>query len=83
MCAASSSSSDSTVVELDVVRGATVQFMRSKPNCRARGDREPQADIGEERAAYSTALLKDLSSVLTDEFGRGFSRSNLERVRLK
>lgn len=33
---------------------------------------------GAERAVYGKALLKELSSKLTIEFGRGFSRSNLE-----
>lgn len=36
---------------------------------------------GEERAEYGKALLKELSAALTAEFGRGFSRSNLEYMR--
>lgn len=36
---------------------------------------------GEKRAAYGTELLKELSVRLTEEFGRGFSRSNLEYMR--
>ncbi len=36
---------------------------------------------GKERAEYGTALLKALSVELTAEFGRGFSRSNLEYMR--
>jgi hypothetical protein len=36
---------------------------------------------GKERAEYGTALLKALSVELTTEFGRGFSRSNLEYMR--
>ena len=36
---------------------------------------------GKERAAYGKALLKELSAALTEEFGRGFSRSNLEYMR--
>ncbi|MCK4401075.1 DUF1016 family protein [bacterium] len=36
---------------------------------------------GNNRAEYGKALLKDLSSRLTEEFGRGFSRSNLEYMR--
>jgi predicted nuclease of restriction endonuclease-like (RecB) superfamily len=36
---------------------------------------------GEERAEYGRALLKELSAVLTGEFGRGFSKSNLEYMR--
>ncbi len=36
---------------------------------------------GEERAQYGKALLKELSIALTKEFGRGFSRSNLEYMR--
>ena len=36
---------------------------------------------GEKRAAYGTELLKVLSSRLTEEFGRGFSRTNLQAMR--
>ena len=36
---------------------------------------------GEERAEYGRALLKELSAALTEEFGRGFSRSNLKYMR--
>jgi predicted nuclease of restriction endonuclease-like (RecB) superfamily len=36
---------------------------------------------GEKRAEYGTELLKELSARLTDEFGQGFSRSNLEYMR--
>ena len=36
---------------------------------------------GNERAEYGKALLKELSATLTKEFGRGFSRSNLEYMR--
>ncbi|MDP2899283.1 MAG: PDDEXK nuclease domain-containing protein [bacterium] len=36
---------------------------------------------GEKRAEYGTELLKELSARLTDEFGKGFSRSNLEYMR--
>lgn len=36
---------------------------------------------GEERAKYGRALLKELSASLTEEFGRGFSRTNLEYMR--
>ena len=36
---------------------------------------------GSERAEYGKALLKELSAALTAEFGRGFSRSNLEYIR--
>jgi predicted nuclease of restriction endonuclease-like (RecB) superfamily len=36
---------------------------------------------GAERAAYGKALLKELAKELTAEFGRGFSRSNLEYMR--
>jgi len=36
---------------------------------------------GEERAAYGKAVLKELSSRLTEEFGKGFSVDNLERMR--
>jgi len=36
---------------------------------------------GAERAGYGKALLKELSAELTNEFGRGFSRSNLEYMR--
>jgi predicted nuclease of restriction endonuclease-like (RecB) superfamily len=41
-------------------------------------EREQQ---GSERAEYGKALLKELSAELTAEFGRGFSRSNLEYMR--
>ena len=33
------------------------------------------------RAAYGAQTLKQLSKVLTDEFGKGFSRSNLQNMR--
>ncbi len=36
---------------------------------------------GAKRAAYGTELLNELSARLTEEFGRGFSRSNLEYMR--
>lgn len=36
---------------------------------------------GAKRAAYGTELLNELSGRLTEEFGRGFSRSNLEYMR--
>lgn len=36
---------------------------------------------GQERAAYGKALLKELAADLTAEFGRGFSRSNLQNMR--
>ena len=36
---------------------------------------------GEKRAAYGTELLKELSARLTEEFGRGFSKSNLAAMR--
>jgi predicted nuclease of restriction endonuclease-like (RecB) superfamily len=36
---------------------------------------------GESRAAYGAQLLKALAERLTGEFGRGFSRSNLEYMR--
>ncbi len=36
---------------------------------------------GKKRAAYGAELLKELSLRLTDEFGKGFSRSNLEYMR--
>ncbi|MBE2283250.1 MAG: DUF1016 domain-containing protein [Prosthecobacter sp.] len=36
---------------------------------------------GAKRAAYGTELLKELSARLTEEFGRGFSRSNLQAMR--
>ncbi len=37
---------------------------------------------GEEKAQYGKELLKGLSKVLTKEFGKGFSVTNLERMRL-
>src|SRR5690554_1149124 len=36
---------------------------------------------GKERAEYGKQLLKELSKVLTKEFGKGFSVQNLERIR--
>ncbi len=36
---------------------------------------------GAKRAAYGTKLLKDLSARLTEEFGRGFSKTNLAAMR--
>lgn len=36
---------------------------------------------GDERANYGDAVLEKLSQKLTDEFGRGFSKRNLERMR--
>jgi predicted nuclease of restriction endonuclease-like (RecB) superfamily len=36
---------------------------------------------GSKRAAYGAELLKELSERLTDEFGRGFSKSNLASMR--
>lgn len=37
---------------------------------------------GAKRAGYGKALLKHLSTDLTDRFGRGFSERNLEQMRL-
>ena len=37
---------------------------------------------GEERAEYGTALLEKLAEDLTEQFGRGFSRQNLQNMRL-
>lgn len=37
---------------------------------------------GEERAAYGTGLLKKMSKDLKSKFGKGFSRSNLQNMRL-
>lgn len=36
---------------------------------------------GEERAGYGKALLREISGALTAEFGRGFSKRNLEYMR--
>jgi hypothetical protein len=36
---------------------------------------------GKERADYGKSLLKELSKVLTEEFGRGFSIRNIEQMR--
>ncbi len=36
---------------------------------------------GAERAVYGRALMQELATSLTDEFGRGFSRRNLEYMR--
>ena len=36
---------------------------------------------GDERASYGDAVLEKLSEKLTNEFGQGFSKRNLERMR--
>ena len=36
---------------------------------------------GNERAGYGDAVVNKLSQRLTNEFGRGFSKKNLERMR--
>jgi predicted nuclease of restriction endonuclease-like (RecB) superfamily len=36
---------------------------------------------GEKRAAYGAQVLKELSARLTEEFGKGFSRANLQLMR--
>ena len=36
---------------------------------------------GKEKAEYGKAILKELSSKLTHEFGKGFSVDNLENMR--
>lgn len=36
---------------------------------------------GENRAEYGKAVLKDLSLLLTEKFGKGFSVENLDRMR--
>src|SRR5690554_1148986 len=36
---------------------------------------------GKDRAVYGKNLLQDLSKVLTKEFGRGFSETNLKQMR--
>ena len=38
--------------------------------------------LGLDKAEYGSQLLKNLSKELTQEFGRGFSRSNLQNMRL-
>lgn len=38
--------------------------------------------LGLDKAEYGSQLLKNLSKELTKEFGRGFSRSNLQNMRL-
>lgn len=40
-----------------------------------------QEQQGENRAKYGSNLLKDLSIVLTNEFGKGFSVTNLQQMR--
>lgn len=37
---------------------------------------------GDERASYGDAVLEKLSTRLTNEFGKGFSKRNLERMRM-
>lgn len=36
---------------------------------------------GKERAEYGKSLLRDLSKVLTKEFGKGFSVTNIQQMR--
>ena len=36
---------------------------------------------GDERASYGETVLKKLSKLLTEEFGKGYSKRNLERMR--
>ena len=36
---------------------------------------------GDERASYGETVLENLSQKLTSEFGKGFSKRNLERMR--
>lgn len=36
---------------------------------------------GSERAAYGKTIIKRMSEILTAEFGKGFSKSNLENAR--
>ena len=36
---------------------------------------------GKERADYGKSIIKDLSKVLTKEFGKGFSERNIEQMR--
>ena len=40
-----------------------------------------EQQFGNERAIYGGKIIKQLSAVLTDEFGKGFSKSNLENAR--
>jgi len=40
-----------------------------------------QEQAGQERAEYGKTLLKGLSTALTTEFGKGFSKSNIEYMR--
>lgn len=40
-----------------------------------------QTQEGKQRANYGDAVLEELSIKLTKEFGRGFSKRNLERMR--
>ena len=37
---------------------------------------------GKKRAAYGTALIERLAADLTQRFGRGFSRQNIQQMRL-
>lgn len=40
-----------------------------------------EIQLGDERASYGDAVLDKLSQKLTNEFGKGFSKRNLERMR--
>lgn len=45
------------------------------------GRRIVEEQSGEERAAYGQALVKELSKRLTDDYGRGFTETNLRYMR--
>lgn len=45
------------------------------------GRRIVEEQGGEERAAYGRALVKELSKRLTDDYGRGFTETNLKYMR--
>lgn len=40
-----------------------------------------QEQSGEEKAKYGRSLMKELSSKLSEEFGRGFSVTNIKQMR--
>lgn len=46
-----------------------------------RGKAIMEIQQGDERASYGETVLEKLSQKLTAEFGKGFSKRNLERMR--
>ena len=60
---------------------ATVSTLQARTNFEIGRRIVEHEQKGEKRAMYGQALLKALSARLTDEFGQGFSVSNLQLMR--